>query len=96
MRRARDELDSAGLSSRDFLYEPYSRAWAGPGAAYVAGAARSLQEAMPIRSRYQGGAYSPVQHHEVVAGQGRAVAGERGGMRAAVVAPGPLPMTRTS
>jgi DNA-binding IclR family transcriptional regulator len=54
------------------------------------------QEAMPIRSRYQGGAYSPVQHHEVVAGQGRAVAGERGGMRAAVVAPGPLPMTRTS
>ena len=37
------------------------------------------QEAMPIRSRYQGGAYSPVQHHEVVAGQGRAVAGERGG-----------------
>jgi hypothetical protein len=34
---------------------------------------------MPIRSRYQGGAYSPVQHHEVVAGQGRAVARERGG-----------------
>ena len=37
------------------------------------------QEAMPIRSRYQDGAYSPVQHHEVVAGQRRAVAGEHGG-----------------
>jgi len=36
---------------------------------------------MPIGSRYQGGADAPVQDHEVIAGQGRAVAGERGGGR---------------
>ena len=69
-----------GLSSRDFLLRALpprlGRArcgigcWRGP---------LFYQEAMPIRSRYQDGVYSPVQHHEVVAGQGRAVAGERGG-----------------
>ena len=36
---------------------------------------------MPVRSRYQGGADAAVQDHEVIAGQGRAAAGERRGGR---------------
>jgi hypothetical protein len=37
------------------------------------------QEAVPVRSRYQGGADAAVQGHEVIVGQGRAAASERRG-----------------
>ena len=36
---------------------------------------------MPVGSRYQAGADAPVQEHEVIVGQRRAAAGERGGGR---------------
>src|SRR6516162_4017481 len=45
------------------------------GAAHVSAAARFLhQEAMPLGSRYQGGAHATVEDHDVVVGQGHAVA----------------------
>ena len=67
---------------------PADRAGAGTGYRHVPGrpnggdaSGRPLfdQEAMPVRSRYQGGGDVSVQDHEVIAGQGRAAARERGG-----------------